>query len=392
MTTASNVLSERPESHSPSLPKLRFQQPSADLLCVGLGGSWTIQSELPPLAEVQRQFDTQPSVQRLTFETQGLTGWDSNLLTFLRALTTLCTQRHIEIDHAGLPQGVQRLLRLATAVPERQGARREAVREPVLARIGQAAVAAQQAAGDLLGFIGQAALAFGALLRGRARFQRADLLLIMQECGAQALPIVSLISLMVGLILAFIGATQLQQFGVQIYIADLVGIGMARQMGAMMTGIIMAGRTGAAFAAQLGTMTVNEEIDALETTGLPPMEFLVLPRLLALIVMMPLLTLYADLMGILGGAMVGVGLMGLGARVYFEETRHALHLPDFAVGLVYAAVFGVLVAIAGCMRGMQCGRSASAVGDAATSAVVTAIVWIIVSDAILTVMLNILGI
>ena len=138
-------------------------------------------------------------------------------------------------------------------------------------------------------------------------------------------------------------------------------------------------------------MTVNEEIDALETTGLPPMEFLVLPRMLALIVMMPLLTLYADLMGILGGAMVGVGLMDLGARVYFEETRHALDLTDFAVGLVYAAVFGVLVAIAGCMRGMQCGRSASAVGDAATSAVVTAIVWIIVSDAILTVMLNILG-
>jgi phospholipid/cholesterol/gamma-HCH transport system permease protein len=214
----------------------------------------------------------------------------------------------------------------------------------------------------------------------------------MQECGAQALPIVSLISLLVGLILAFIGAVQLEQFGAQIYIADLVGIGMARQMGAMMTGIIMAGRTGAAFAAQLGTMTVNEEIDALTTTGLPPMEFLVLPRMLALMVMMPLLALYADLMGILGGAIVGVGLMDLGAMTYFQETRHALDFTDFAVGLVYAAVFGALVAIAGCLRGMQCGRSASAVGDAATSAVVTAIVWIIVSDAILTVMLNTLGI
>jgi phospholipid/cholesterol/gamma-HCH transport system permease protein len=266
------------------------------------------------------------------------------------------------------------------------------VREPLLARIGKAAVAAQQEAGELLSFIGQATLAFGALLRGRARYQRADLLLIIQECGAQALPIVSLISLLVGLILAFIGAVQLKQFGAQIYIADLVGIGMARQMGAMMTGIIMAGRTGAAFAAQLGTMTVNEEIDALTTTGLPPMEFLVLPRMLALMLMMPLLALYADLMGILGGAIVGVGLMDLGAVTYYQETRHALHLTDFAVGLVYAAVFGVLVAIAGCLRGMQCGRSASAVGDAATSAVVTAIVMIIVSDAILTVMLNTLGI
>ncbi len=372
--------------------ELSFNWPTADTVCVWLGGSWTIHTELPPIAEVQRQFDARPSVRRLTFETHGLTGWDSGLLTFLLTLTEFCAQRHIGIDPAGLPQGVQRLLRLATAVPERQGARREAGRESLLTRIGKAAVAAQQASLDLLSFIGQAFLAFGALVRGRARYQRADLALIIQECGAQALPIVSLISLLVGLILAFIGAVQLKQFGAQIYIADLVGIGMARQMGAMMTGIIMAGRTGAAFAAQLGTMTVNEEIDALTTTGLPPMEFLVLPRMLALMVMMPLLALYADLLGILGGAVVGVGLMDLGAMTYYQETRRALHLTDFAVGLVYAVVFGVLVAVAGCLRGMQCGRSASAVGEAATSAVVTAIVFIIVSDALLTVMLNTLGI
>lgn len=372
--------------------ELGFNWPTADTVCVGLGGSWTIHADLPPIAEVQRQFDARPSVQRLTFDTQGLTGWDSGLLTFLLMLTELCTQRHMGIDPAGLPQGVQRLLRLATAVPERQGAHRGAVREPLLARIGQAAVAAQQASVDLISFLGQATLAFGALVRGRARYQRADLALIIQECGAQALPIVSLISLLVGLILAFIGAVQLKQFGAQIYIADLVGIGMARQMGAMMTGIIMAGRTGAAFAAQLGTMTVNEEIDALTTTGLSPMEFLVLPRMLALMVMMPLLALYADLMGILGGAVVGVGLMDLGVMTYYHETCRALNLTDFAVGLVYAAVFGILVAIAGCLRGMQCGRSASAVGEATTSAVVTAIVFIIVSDAILTVMLNTLGI
>jgi phospholipid/cholesterol/gamma-HCH transport system permease protein len=391
MATASSALSERP-STSPLLPELRLQQPSADTLRVGLAGNWTIGTELPSLDEVAQRLETAPQVRRLAFEVQELQSWDTTLLPFLLKCQALCSERQLTCELSNLPEGLQRLLRLATAVPERTGARREAVREPLLARIGKAAVAARQASVDTLSFIGQAALAFGALLRGRARFQRADLLLIIQECGAQALPIVSLISLLVGLILAFIGATQLQQFGAQIYIADLVGIGMARQMGAMMTGIIMAGRTGAAFAAQLGTMTVNEEIDALETTGLPPMEFLVLPRMLALIVMMPLLTLYADLMGILGGAMVGVGLMDLGARVYFEETRHALDLTDFAVGLVYAAVFGVLVALAGCQRGMQCGRSASAVGEAATSAVVTAIVWIIVSDAILTVMLNTLGI
>src|SRR5262249_45147305 len=206
--------------------------------------------------------------------------------------------------------------------------------------------------GEMITFMGEAIIVFGTMLRGRARFRWSDLWVIMQECGASALPIVTLISLLVGLILAFIGAVQLKQFGAQIYIADLVGIGMARQMGAMMTGIIMAGRTGAAFAAQLGTMTVNEEIDALTTTGLPPMEFLVLPRMLALMLMMPLLTLYADLLGILGGAVVGVGLMDLGAMTYYLETCQRLHLTDFAVGLVYGAVFGILVAIAGCMRGM----------------------------------------
>ncbi|HKA55742.1 MAG TPA: ABC transporter permease [Candidatus Binatia bacterium] len=384
METATAVKTEHCE--------LRCTWPTADTVCVELGGSWTIHAELPPVAQVQQQFDARPAVRRLLFDTRRLTNWDSGLLTFLLGLSALCAPRHIEIDPGGLPQGVQRLLRLATAVPERQGARREDVRESLLARIGKATLAARQEAVELLSFLGQATLAFGALLRGRARYQRADLLLIMQECGAQALPIVSLISLLVGLILAFIGAVQLQQFGAQIYIADLVGIGMARQMGAMMTGIIMAGRTGAAFAAQLGTMTVNEEIDALTTTGLPPMEFLVLPRMLALMVMMPLLALYADLMGILGGAVVGVGLMDLGVMTYYQETRRTLHLTDFAVGLVYAAVFGVLVAVAGCLRGMQCGRSASAVGEAATSAVVTAIVFIIVSDAILTVMLNTLGI
>ena len=218
------------------------------------------------------------------------------------------------------------------------------------------------------------------------------MLLTVQESGAQALPIVSLISFLVGIILAFIGATQLQPFGAQIYIADLVGLGMAREMGAMMTGVIMAGRTGAAFAAQLGTMRVNQEIDALTTMGLTPMEFLVVPRLLALALMMPLLCIYADLVGILGGAVVGVGMLHLGAAQYYQETLYRLHLLDFVVGLIKGAVFGVVVALAGCLQGMQCGRSASAVGAATTSAVVTAIVWIIVWDALLTVTYNILGI
>jgi phospholipid/cholesterol/gamma-HCH transport system permease protein len=159
-----------------------------------------------------------------------------------------------------------------------------------------------------------------------------------------------------------------------------------------MTGIIMAGRTGAAFAAQLGTMQVNEEIDALQTLGISPMQFLVLPRMLALVIAMPLLCLYADLMGILGGAIVGVGMLDLGWVEYFNMTKASVKISYFWIGLFHAAVFGVLVALAGCLRGMQCGRSASAVGTAATSAVVTGIVAIIVSTAIITVACNVIGI
>jgi phospholipid/cholesterol/gamma-HCH transport system permease protein len=189
-----------------------------------------------------------------------------------------------------------------------------------------------------------------------------------------------------------VGAVQLAMFGAQIFIANLVGIAMAREMAAIMTGIIMAGRTGAAFAAQIGTMQVNEEVDALITMGVSPMEFLVLPRMLALIVMMPLLCLYANLVGILGGFVVGTGMFDISFTQYMEQTRLALNLTHFGLGIFKSAVFGVLVAIAGCLRGMECGRSASAVGDAATSAVVTSIVLIVVIDGIFAVITNIIGI
>ena len=178
----------------------------------------------------------------------------------------------------------------------------------------------------MVSFLGETSLAFIRLFTGKARFRRVDLVLFIQECGAQALPIVSLISVLVGLILAFVGAVQLRLFGAQIYVADLVGIGMTREMGAMMSAIIMAGRTGAAYAAQLGTMQVNEEIDALETLGLSPVEFLVLPRTLALILMMPLLCLYADFMGILGGGFIGVGhAQSLADRIL--QRNQACHHP-----------------------------------------------------------------
>src|SRR5262249_32350492 len=278
----------------------------------------------------------------------------------------------------------------AEAVPERQTGRSDA-RPPWLTRIGAGTIAAATALGAGLAFLGEGLLAFGAFLRGRAHFRVSDLLVIIQDCGPPVLGIVTLISFLIGLILAFVGAVQLQQFGASIFVANLVAIAMLREIGCIMTAIVMSGRTGAAFAAQLGTMNTNQEIDALSTMGLSPMEFLVLPRMLALIVMMPLLTVYSNVIGILGGAVVGTGMLGLGPTEYFEQTRAAAHVSDLLIGISKSVVFGVVVALAGCLRGMQSGRSAASVGLAATSAVVTSIVCLIVLDGMFAVILNVLG-
>jgi len=301
-------------------------------------------------------------------------------------------RRGVRVDPRGLPGGVARLLELADAVPERKDARGKQKPPTFLERIGLGAEAAWDAADEFLAFLGEVAVAMGHVLRGHARLRMSDLLVFMQEAGAQALPIVSLISFLVGTILAFVGAIQLEQFAAQIYVADAVGIGMAREMGAMMTAIVMAGRTGAAYAAQLGSMTVTQEIEALKTMGISPIEFLVLPRMIALCLMMPLLCLYSDLLGILGGYAVGRGMLGISGRVYFNQTINAVDLGDVAGGVFKASVYGILIAVAGCLRGLQSGRSASAVGEATTSAVVTGIVLVICACGIFAVTFYILGI
>ncbi len=377
---------------SQAVAEISLSRPSDDTLLIQLAGNWSIGQQLPSLDEVRKQIDSGLPVQRLTFDSKDITNWDSGLVTFLVKLLQHCTERNIDADKEGLPEGVQRLLKLALAVPEKKDARRAALREPFLIQLGNHAMEMGRRAGDMLDFLGESFIAFGKLLTGKARFRRSDLTLLLQECGGNALGIVSFISLLVGLILAFVGAVQLEMFGAQIYVANLVGIAMAREMGALMAGIIMSGRTGAAFAAQIGTMQVNEEIDALKTMGISPMEFLVVPRMLALIVMMPLLTLYADLLGILGGAIVGVFMLDLSPLQYYEQTRLALNLTHFSIGIAKSMVFGIIIAVSGCLRGMESGRSASAVGNAATSAVVTSILFIVGADGLFAVITNVLKI
>ena len=383
---------EKTSKNTEGQAQLDFNNTQKGLLILGLSGAWLIGSDIPPFSQVEDQVGSAAGTRALGFDTRNLTDWDSGLLTFLINILHFCSRENIRIDSDGLPAGVRKLLALATAVPEKKDTRSMEPRSSFLSQVGSEAVNFLNTAGGMLAFVGEATLALGRLLTGRARYRRSDFILTIQQCGAQALPIVSLISLLVGLILGFIGAVQLAIFGAEIFVADLVGIAMVRVMGAVMAGIIMAGRTGAAFAAQLGTMETNEEIDALKTMGISPMEFLVLPRMLALALMMPLLCLYADLMGILGGFIVGVGMLDITPVQYFHRTKEALTLSYLWVGLFHGFVFGVLVAIAGCMKGMQCGRSASAVGDAATSAVVTGIVSIIVATAIITILCNVIGI
>jgi len=383
---------DRVDETRPGQDRMAVERAADDTLLVRLAGKWETGEELPTADALLRQIESGPSVQRITFDTKELTGWDSNLLTFLVKAADQCALQGIEADREGLPDGVKRLLTLAAAVPEREDAEKSVVHHTLLARIGDETVSFYRSAMEMFGFIGEATQGFIRMLRGKARFRGCDLSLAIQQCGAQALPVVSLINILVGMILAFVGAVLMSMFGAQVYVATMVGFAMVRVMGSIMTGIIMAGRTGAAFAAQLGTMEVNEEIDALKTMGISPMEFLVLPRMIALALMMPLLYLYACLMGILGGLIVSVGMLDITLMEYYTKTVEGIRFQDFWVGLFQSSVFGVLVALAGCLRGMQCGRSASGVGLAATSAVVTGIVSIVVATAIITVMCYSLGI
>jgi len=366
---------------------------SADgTLVVRLAGAWHLRGGLPSPSGLQHELDSQLPPKRVAFEATELRGWDSSLINFLVHVVEPCQQRGVLVDQEGLPSGVRRLIALAEAVPERKGAHAKAIPAPILDRVGLAWIRAGESLTAILAFLGDVTRAFGRLGRGKASYRSVDLLLLIQQAGAEALPIVTLISFLVGAIFAFVGAVQLEKFGAGVYVGDLVGIAMVREMGAMMTGIVLAGRTGAAYAAQLGTMKVTQETDALTTMGLSPLEFLVLPRMIALGLMMPLLCLYSDGVGIVGGAAVAVGMLHTPPITYFERIEAAVDLKMLAGGIFKAAVYGVLVAFSGCLRGLQSGASASAVGDAATSAVVTSIVLIITACGIFAVTFYVLGI
>jgi len=362
--------------------QLDLRPANEDGLDIVLGGRWCIDAGLPASGVVLDALNER--IRRVRFDAAGLTDWDSGLLTFLGGVLKACAQQNITADTGALPPGAQRLLAMALAIPEQTVPGRDQGPQDTLSQVGTAAINFFRDGPQMLHFLGEITQSMLRLVTGRARFQRRDLWLEIEEVGPRALPIVTVISFLVGLILAYLGADQLRLVGAQIFIADLVAIGMVREVGALMTGIIIAGRTGAAFAAQLGTMQVNEEIDAYKTLGIPPVDLLVLPRMLALMLMVPLLTLYSGFIGMLAGLLISVTIFDIGMFEYYTETLRALELKHFLVGLSKGTVYGAMIAFAGCLRGMQCGRSAEAVGRATTSTVVTASVCILLADYVVT--------
>ncbi len=357
-----------------------------------LAGDWTLATPLPDPNTVIAEAARTGPVERMTLELSGLGRWDSVLPAFLYAIARAMAAKGGALSADAAPDGLQRLLGSALAVPPGKDTGEGATRPWLVARIGLAFLRWWDGIVDAVSFIGEVILAAVAFLRGRAQYRTEDVWRVFQSAGPAALPIVTLIGLLAGFILAFTGGNQLALFGAQIYVANLVTTGMAQEMGPLMAAVIIAGRTGAAFAAELGTMQVNRETDALRTLAIDPIQYLVVPRMLALMLMLPLLTCYANLMGILGGGIVGVTIFGINPLLYSQQMRQMIGVEDFAGGIFKAAVFGVIVAVAGCLRGMRCGQDAAAVGNAATSAVVTSIVGIVVADALINVLFHVLGI
>lgn len=374
------------------LEQLSLDYPSPDNLQLVLAGSWLLTDSRPSAAGIEEQLRVRSTTRKISFNGAAITDWDTGLLTFLARIYQLAGEHDVDIDPDGLPDGARRMMALAQAVPPIEDTGRHGDTMSLLERVGQVTLDMWRAAPEMLHFLGEVTLSLGRLVRGKAQYRRSDLMLMIEDVGPHALPIVSLISFLVGLIVAYMGAVQLAQFGAQIYIANLVGLGMTREMGALMTGIIMAGRTGAAFAAQLGTMQVNEEIDAFRTLGFNPVDFLVLPRVLALVLVMPAMVLYADIVGITAGMFVSVTSFDITTYEYYQQTLRSMEWSHIWVGVIKGTVYGMLIAFAGCLRGMQCGRSAQAVGEATTSAVVTSILLIVIFASLLTILFQQLGI
>ncbi len=344
---------------------------------IALSGDWTSPNAFPSGILEEKYAGVR-------VEDVGIREWNTALAVFLFNLSKECDRQSITLEMQGIPQGAVKLVALSKAAPPKDLHKSYEVPH-FFELLGEKAKDSYDSCVVGIGFVGELLLSFYHLLRGRARMRWIDVWNEIIKAGPKALFIVCLIGFLMGLILAFIGSIPLKWFRAEVYVASLIGIGMLRLMAVVMTGTVMAGRTGAAYAAELGTMQVNEEIDALESMGISPMEYLVLPRVIALTLMMPLLCLFADIIGVLGGMVVGVFYMGLSSLEYWQQMSDTTRVNDLLVGLFTSVVFAVLIALCGCIRGIRCGRSSDSVGQATTSAMVSSLVCLVIATAVITV-------
>ncbi len=352
-----------------------------------LRGDWTTREEAVRVTDLPLGPD---HIETLRFDSSHLGSWDSSLLVFLSTLREVLRRRGILFDQTGLPAAACRLLSMlpaeppAAAVPARGRGRIERFGSWFLRGVSDVAAITE--------LVGETTLRTVPALRGRARTRAADLMSRVQDAGIGALPMVALVNVLVGGIVAFVGSLQLRRFGAEIYVSNLIGVMEVREMGPLMTAIVMSGRTGSAYAAEIATMQGTDEIDALRVIGIPIFDYLILPRLTALTAMMPLLFMYAGALGIIGGFAVAVYMMNISAGGFITHLRGAVTGRDVVLGLAKATAFGSWIAIASCHIGLKAGRSATDVGRAATSAAVSGIVGVIAIDAVFDVCANALGI
>ena len=375
-------------------PQISLKQRGSEYsLC--LSGDWIARyGGLKSKAEI-KEWVNKTGKTTVRIDIAGVASWDSALVIFIRDLKDAYEQTPdfaTPLILEGLPESIHRLLSLAKSVNVPDAASTNKRQPKLLAHVGLQTLDMWSETIRVMELIGNTLLRGIAYFGGKAHVRSVDVVHEIQESGAKALSIVSIVNMLVGAILAFVGAVQLQRFGAGIYVADLVGLSIVREMAAVMTAIVMAGRTGGAYAAHIATMQGNEEIDALKALGISIYDFLILPRITALVTMMPLLYLYACAVGLFGGFIVSVATLDLTPAAFMHELQGALAGKQFFIGLSKSLLFGALVALVGCHIGLKAGRSAADVGRAATSAVVVGIVGIIALDAIFAVCTNALGI
>ena len=332
-----------------------------------------------------------PATGRLVLDAKRLDRLDTAGALLLQGFLDACRERGLECVLEGLDEtrrGVLELVRrrgpkgpLETPSPE-----------PVLAALGRSFSAGSGEVGRLLAFLGELTGRLLATLRHPGRFRARAFLNELHAGGVAALPIVGLLSFLIGVVVAYQGAVQLRRYGADIFIVDLVTLSAVRELAPLIAAIIVAGRTGSAYAAQIGTMVVTEEVSALRTIGIPPLDLLVLPKLLALFLALPLLTLFADVASVLGGMFMAQALLDIEPRVFFERIPEAVSLRSYLLGLSKAPVFAGIIAVVGCFQGFQVTGGADAVGRRTTVAVVHSIFLVILTDGLFSVMFSWLGI